>query len=47
MVNFCCSYDPVLRIERGAGLFSFLAILSATFDALYAGHPFALHGIGR
>ena len=37
----------MLRIERGAGLFPFLAILSAAFDALYAGRTFALHGIGR
>lgn len=39
--------SPVLRIERGTGLFSFLAILSITYDTLYAGHTFALHRIGR
>ena len=38
---------PVLRIERGTGLFPFLAILSNTFDALYAGRTFVLRGIGR
>ena len=38
---------PVLRIERGTGLFPFLAILSNTFDALYAGRPFVFRGIGR
>ena len=47
MVNICYIIDPVLRIERGTGLFPFLAILSVTFDALYAGRIFALHGIGR
>lgn len=42
-------YDdsPVLRIERGTGLFPFLAILSNTFDALYAGRTFVFRGIGR
>lgn len=39
--------SPVLRIERGTGLFPFLAILSNTFDALYAGRPFVFRGIGR
>ena len=38
---------PVLRIERGTGLFPFLAILSNRFDALYAGRTFVLRGIGR
>ena len=37
----------MLRIERGTGLFPFLAILSNTFDAIYAGRAFALHGIGQ
>jgi len=37
----------MLRIERGTGLFPFLAILSAAFDALYAGRAFAPHEIGR
>ena len=37
----------MLRIERGTELFSFLALLDGTFDALCVGHPFALHGIGR
>ena len=35
--------SPVQRIERGAGLFSFLEILSAVFDVAYTGHTFALH----
>ena len=40
--------SPVLRsVIRGTELFPFLAILSAAFDALYAGRTFALHGIGR
>ena len=37
----------MLRIERGTGLFPFLAVLCGIFDALYAGRTFALHGIGR
>jgi hypothetical protein len=37
----------VLRIERGTELFSFLVVLGGTFDALYAGRTFALHGIGQ
>ena len=41
------NFSPVLRIERGTGLFPFLAILSNTFDALYAGRPFVFRGIGR
>ena len=39
--------SPVLRVERGAGLFPFLAVLDGIFDALYAGCTFALHGIGQ
>ena len=39
--------SPVLRIERGTGFFPFLAILSNTFDALYAGRTFVFRGIGR
>ena len=34
-------------LSAAQGFFLFLTILSATFDALYAGHTFALHGIGR
>ena len=37
----------MLRIERGTGLFPFLAVLCGIFDALYTGRTFALHGIGR
>ena len=37
----------MLRIERGTGLFPFLAVLGGIFDALYAGRTFALHGIGQ
>ena len=37
----------MLRIERGAGLSPFLAILGGIFDALYAGRTFALLRIGR
>jgi len=32
--QFIIIFNPVLRIERGAGLFLFLAFLSGTFDAL-------------
>ena len=39
--------SPMLRIERGTGLFPFLAVLGGIFDTLYAGRTFALHGIGR
>ncbi len=39
--------SPVLRVERGAGLFPFLAVLGGIFDALYAGRTFTLHGIRR
>ena len=39
--------SPVLRIERGTGLFPFLAVLGGIFDTLYAGRTFAFHGIGR
>ena len=34
-------------VQRGTGFFPFLAILSNTFDALYAGRTFVFRGIGR
>ena len=37
----------MLRIERGTGLFPFLAVWGGIFDALYIGRTFALYGIGR
>ena len=37
----------MLRVERGAELFPFLAVLGRIFDALYAGRTFTLHGIRR
>ena len=37
----------MLRIERGTGLFPFLAVLVGIFDTLYAGRIFVLRGIGR
>ena len=37
----------MLRIERGTGLFPFLAVLVGIFDTLYAGRTFVLRGIGR
>ena len=34
-------------LSAAQGFFPFLAILSNTFDALYAGRTFVLRGIGR